>query len=109
MWIGVGLLGGIGAVLRVVVARTTRLGLLLVNTSGTLVLGVVAGAGVHGNARLLAAGGLLASFTTFSTWMLAADRRLSDEPRAAARLIVVSVVAGSAALLVGRELGRHLA
>ena len=46
------------------------LGILVVNLAGTLVLGVVAGAALSGEALAIVAGGGIGSFTTFSTWML---------------------------------------
>lgn len=105
-WAGIAVLGGAGAVARVLVLRHGRHGLLLVNASGSLALGILAGTGVHGDARALLGSGALASYTTFSTWMLAADRTADDEPRAAVRLIAVGVVCGIAAVVVGRALGR---
>lgn len=66
VWIGVALLGGLGAVARDVLER--RAGLLVVNVLGAFVLGTLGG--VHGDARLLAATGFLGAFTSFSGWAL---------------------------------------
>lgn len=74
VWAGVGALGGVGAVARVLLSRGTVRGTLLVNLGGAFALGLLAGAGVDGDARLLLGGGLLGAFTTFSTWMAQARR-----------------------------------
>lgn len=79
-WAGMALLGGVGALLRFYVASATSI--LVVNVSGSFVLGLLAGADVHGDALLLAGGALLGSYTTFSAWMLEAhvdriERRLT--------------------------------
>ena len=105
-WAAIAALGGAGAVARVLVLQGGRHGLLIVNVSGAFLLGIIAGAGLHGETRALLGSGALASYTTFSTWMLAADRQVDDEPRSAARLIAVSVVAGLVAVALGRAFGR---
>ncbi len=77
-WIAVALLGGLMAVARFALdavlsdhpVQPFPLGILAVNLSGTLVLGVAAGAALGGEARTIVAGGVTGSFTTFSTWML---------------------------------------
>jgi CrcB protein len=82
LWAGVALLGGIGAVARFLVsaavARRTAgwfpYGTLVVNLSGSALLGLVVGSALHGDALTLVAGGLLGSYTTFSTWMLDSER-----------------------------------
>ena len=105
-WMGIALLGGAGALARVLVLRRGRHGLLIVNASGAFALGVIAGAGLHGEPRTLIGSGALASYTTFSTWMLAAERKAGEAARSATRLIAVSVVAGLVAVALGRALGR---
>ncbi len=64
VWIGIALLGGLGAVLRDLFEQ--RVGLLWVNVAGSAALGALAG--VHGDARLLVATGFLGAFTSFSGW-----------------------------------------
>lgn len=84
-WVAVGLLGGIAAAARYLldaeVVRLARgpfpLGILAVNLLGTFVLGLVAGSTLDGEALTIVGGGVLGSFTTFSTWML--DTRLLNE------------------------------
>ena len=85
------------------------LGILVVNVSGTAVLGIVAGAALSGEALTIVAGGVTGSFTTFSTWMLDTER-LAEVGRA--RLawldIGLSLLAGFAAVALGHWLGRAL-
>jgi fluoride exporter len=112
-WIGVAALGGLGAVLRFVLdgAVGSRwegdlpAGTMAVNLSGALVLGVVAGSGLGGDALLLAGTATLGSYTTFSTWMLETHRLAEDgSSRAAVLNLVLSVALGLAAVAVGRAL-----
>jgi CrcB protein len=115
LWVGVALLGGGGAVARftlsTAVARRTAgwlpYGTLAVNLSGSALLGLVAGFALHGDALTLVGGGLLGSYTTFSTWMLDSER-LSEHHsgRALAANLLGSLLLGLAALALGRALGR---
>ena len=107
LWVGVALLGGLGAVARAVLAdalpeRPLPFGILAVNVAGAFVLGVLAGAGVHGDALLLAGTALLGAFTTFSTWMVD-SRRLT--PGLAFVNIAGSLALGIGAVALGRALG----
>jgi CrcB protein len=82
------------------------LGILLVNLSGALALGVLDGAGVEGDARELVGVGLLGAYTTFSTWivdtyLLGRGRR----PGLAALNLALSLALGLAAAALGRTLG----
>lgn len=113
-WIAVGLLGGLAAGARFVVDHEIGarfggrfpLGILAVNLSGALALGLVAGAALDGDSLVIVAGGGIGSFTTFSTWILD-SRRLAeaDLVRLAALNIGLSVVAGFAAVALGHWLG----
>ena len=84
--LGVVVLGGVGALARFLldsaVERRTGgrfpWGTLVVNLSGALVLGVLAGGDLGGDAFKLAGTAALGSFTTFSTWMLEAHRLAQD-------------------------------
>jgi fluoride exporter len=114
VWIGVALLGGLGAVGRMLVAdgaaarvgRSFAWGTLVVNLSGAFVLGVVVGAAVHGDARRLVATGLLGSFTTFSGWALESERLARrGSPALGAVNLAVSLVLGLALVWAGREIG----
>lgn len=75
--LGIGLLGGLGAVARHALERGLgrRWGLLAVNLSGSFALGLLVGAGVGGDVLRLAAVGFLGAYTTFSGWALESRRR----------------------------------
>jgi fluoride exporter len=116
-WVGIAALGGVGALARFAldVAVSTRAGdvfpwgTLTVNVSGAFILGFVAGVALSGEALVLAATGLLGSYTTFSTWMLESQRLAEDgEGRAALLNLIVSLVAGLIAVAAGRALGEAL-
>ena len=112
--LGAGALGGVGAMLRFLldgaVTRRTGggfpFGTLAVNLSGALVLGVVAGAALSGDAYEVWGVGLLGGYTTFSTWMLE-THRLATERRGLAAVVNVvgSIVLGVLAAWIGRSLG----
>ena len=113
-WIAVGLLGGVAAAVRFVLDAevTVRwpsrfpLGILVVNLSGALALGIVAGAGLGGEGYTIVAAGAIGSFTTFSTWILDSHRLASAGRADLAWLnIAVSVVLGFAAVALGHWLG----
>jgi CrcB protein len=117
VWSGVAVLGGIGAVLRFLVdgavsrrvARPFPFGTLVVNLSGAVILGLVAGLALSPHAALLAGTALIGSYTTFSTWMLETERAAEEgEDRVAAANILVSLVLGVAMAAVGRAIGRGL-
>jgi fluoride exporter len=112
--VGLGALGGVGAMLRFLLdgavsrrlGRAFPYGTLAVNVSGAFALGVLAGAAVQGDAYKLWGVGLLGGYTTFSTWMLE-SHRLAEEGRGAltALNVVVSLVLGVLAAWVGRHVG----
>ncbi|WCB95077.1 Putative fluoride ion transporter CrcB [Baekduia alba] len=113
--LGVGVLGGLGAVARFLLdgtvsralpGRAFPFGTLAVNLSGALVLGVFSGAALRGDAYEIWGVGLVGGYTTFSTWMLE-SHRLSEERRdgLAALNLVGSVVLGVLAVWLGRQLG----
>ena len=112
--VAIGLLGGVGALVRhavdvAVSARAGRafpLGILLVNLSGAFALGLLVGSTVHGDAHRLVATGLLGSYTTFSTWMFDTQRLAAGgRGRAAALNVAASLALGLLAVWLGRELG----
>ena len=126
LWAGVGLLGGVGAVARFVLSTAVArrgegwvpYGTLAVNLSGSALLGLVAGLALHGDALTLVAGGLLGSYTTFSTWMLDSERLAErvispsghrkptgDVTAALVTNLVGSLLLGLAAVALGRALG----
>jgi CrcB protein len=117
VWIGVAFLGGCGALARfgLTLSVADRLhphfpaGTLAVNVSGAFLLGLLAGASVDGDARLLFGAGLLGSYTTFSTWMIETQRiDEAGKRRLAVANVVLSVVLGVGAAALGRALGQHL-
>jgi fluoride exporter len=116
-WLAVPVLGGIGALARflldgIVGARLGRelpLGTFVVNLSGAFALGLLAGLTLTGEALVLAGSATLGSYTTFSTWLLE-TQRLSEDGQLAAAFAnaAVSLIAGVAAVALGRALGAHL-
>jgi fluoride exporter len=113
VWLGVAALGGAGALLRFAIDRAVGsrapgelpLGTLVINASGALALGVVAGVALRGDSRELAGTAALGSYTTFSTWLFE-THRLSEDGRVGAALanVVVPLVLGFAAVAGGRAL-----
>lgn len=114
LWVGVGLLGGVGALARFLLdgvvssAAGGRLpaGTLIVNLTGSAILGGLVGAAVQGDAYLLAGTATIGSYTTFSTWMFESHRSAEDgHAWAMAANIALSLALG----LGAAELGRLLA
>lgn len=116
-WVAVGLLGGAAATARFLIdsafaARVDHpfpFGILAVNLAGTLVLGLVAGAALSGEALVIVAGGAIGSFTTFSTWMLD-SHRLADAGHSHLVWLNLglSLIVGFAAIVLGHWLGTAL-
>jgi fluoride exporter len=114
-WLGVALLGGVGANARffvhsLIAARAGSelpLGTLVVNASGSLLLGLLAGFSLNGNALVLAGTATLGSYTTFSTWMLETHLLAAASGRRVAALlnVVLSVALGIGAVALGRVVG----
>jgi CrcB protein len=85
-WIGVGVLGAVGALGRFMVDEAVSarwpsdfpFGTLAVNLSGGFALGLLVGLGVAGDALLIFGTGLLGGYTTFSTWMFESQRLGED-------------------------------
>lgn len=117
VWIGVAVLGGLGALARfgldsAVSARFGRdfpLGTMAVNASGAFLLGFLVGVSLEGDGYLLAGTAVLGSYTTFSTWMLE-SQRLGEDGEVTGLLanLLVSAAVGLAAAELGRLLGGHL-
>lgn len=115
--IGIGLLGGVGAIARLLLdghvsdraGRGFPFGTLAVNLLGAFVLGVIAGAAVDGDAYRLAGTGLIGAFTTFSTWTLESHRLGEDgRMRLGALNFAVSLVLGVLLAWAGQQLGGGL-
>ncbi|MBX7450402.1 fluoride efflux transporter CrcB [Mycolicibacterium sp. 3033] len=117
VWVGVALLGGVGAVARLTVDKTVSrrldrpfpFGTLVVNISGAFLLGALAGLALPPHLALLVGTAFVGSYTTFSTWMLE-TQRLAEERQLVSALanIVVSVALGLLAAWLGHHLGAAL-
>jgi fluoride exporter len=117
LWAAVAFLGGVGSVLRFVIdravarraARAFPFGTLAVNISGATLLGFLGGLALSNDAALLAGTAFVGAYTTFSTWMLE-TQRLSEERqmRSALGNIVVSVVLGMTAALLGQYVAEQI-
>jgi len=117
VWTAVTLIGGAGSVLRFYVdglvssasGRDFPYGTLVVNLSGAVILGLLAGLALAGDAALLAGTAAVGSYTTFSTWMLESQRLVEDgELAIAAGNVLLSLLAGLGAVALGRFIGGHL-
>lgn len=117
VWIGVAILGSLGSLARFLLDRTVSagstssfpFGTLAVNASGALILGLLSGLALSGEAFTLAGAATIGSYTTFSTWMLETHRLGEDGQLLAGALnVLVSVVVGLAAALLGRSIGSAL-
>jgi CrcB protein len=85
MLVAVGLLGGAGALGRLLLdgavsarADAFPLGTLVVNVSGAFALGFLVGLSAGGDTNRLLGTGLIGGFTTFSTWMFESHRLAED-------------------------------
>jgi fluoride exporter len=86
VWVGIGVLGALGALARFHVGGTVaaRLvsdfpaGTFLVNMTGGFVLGLLTGLSLNSNLMLVLGTGFLGGYTTFSTWMVEAQRLGED-------------------------------
>jgi len=116
-WIGVGAFGAFGALARfrvtdgVTAWRPSAFpyGTFVVNVSGGFTLGLLTGLGVSGDAMLVFGTGLLGGYTTFSTWMVEAQRLGEDASWVAMSSyllgsMLAGLVAGGAGWLLGGEL-----
>jgi CrcB protein len=115
--IGIGLVGGAGAVGRFLLdgaiarraGRSFPWGTLAVNISGAFLLGAVVAANLGADALRLAGTGALGAFTTFSTWALESHRVGEDgQLRLGVANFLVSLVLGVGAAWLGREIGAAL-
>jgi fluoride exporter len=111
--LGIGTLGGVGALARFLVdgavaerlGRSFPYGTLVVNLTGAFLLGGLVGTVADNDALRLAGTGLLGGYTTFSTWAFESHRLGEDGQHA---LAVVNF-AGSLALgVLAAWLGERL-
>jgi CrcB protein len=116
-WMLVGLAGAVGAPLRYVVDTvvTERIGprfpvgTLVVNVSGSFVLGLLSGLAIYqglpNTPKLVVGTGLVGAYTTFSTFSYETIALVEEgEVRLAARNVVASVVLGVVAAAAGLAL-----
>jgi CrcB protein len=115
--LGVGLVGGAGAIARFVldgavsglVRRPFPFGTLVVNLVGAFFLGVLVGASVGSNAYRVVGTGLIGAFTTFSTWTFESQRLGEDGQLGLGLLnLVLSLALGLAVAWAGRGVGAWL-
>ncbi len=112
--VAVGLIGGGGALARVLldgavsarVGRSFPYGTLLVNLTGAFLLGLLLATRPGGEISLLLGTGLIGAFTTFSTWMLESHRLGEDGELGVGILnLAVSLLLGLGAAWLGRYVG----
>ena len=115
--LAIGLVGGAGAVARLLldgavserVSSSFPYGTLAVNLVGSVILGALVGAAVSRTAYQIVGTGLIGAFTTFSTWALESHRLGEDGELGLAGLnFIVSLVLGVLAAWAGRHLGAWL-
>lgn len=114
VWVCLALAGGVGAVGRFLLdgAVSRRAsgpfpwGTFVINVSGAVVLGLLAGIGLPDSAYLVVGTGVIGAYTTFSTWMFETQRLVEERfVRVAALNVVISVIAGVAAAWLGHQVG----
>jgi CrcB protein len=117
VWLGVAGFGALGALARFLLDGflTARVsggfptGTLAVNLSGALLLGLLAGLGLSGEALVLAGTATIGSYTTFSTWMLESHRLAEEaDTRGAIVNLAGSLALGLAAAALGHAIGAGL-
>lgn len=109
-------LGALGAVLRALVQGFTLkreripfiAGTLIVNFTGAFLLGVLHGAGANSTLVRLSGAGFLGAFTTFSGWMLEAERLNGLSKKLAVAYLVLPLAAGLLLVWLGRCIGEAL-
>ena len=116
-WIGVALLSGVAALARFMLVALVSsrfrgafaLGTFAVNATGALLLGLLAGLAVEGDALVLLGAATLGSYTTFSTWMLETERLAEDGAIPVAALnILLSLAVGVGAVALGHAIGANI-
>jgi CrcB protein len=113
----VALCGGAGAIARFAVDAAVEgewlgefpSGTLVVNLSGTFVLGLIVGLGASARTMEVIGTATIGSYTTFSTWMLETQRPAeAGEWWLAGTNIAAGLLLGLAAVVLGRLLGEAL-
>jgi fluoride exporter len=115
--LGVGLLGGLGAIGRFLldgavgerISGAFPYGTLAVNLTGAFALGLLSGAALSGQTERLLGTGLVGAYTTFSTWTLESHRLAeAGRPRLGVLNLIVSLGLGLGAAWLGQQLGAAL-
>ncbi|MGI8803218.1 MAG: fluoride efflux transporter CrcB [Solirubrobacteraceae bacterium] len=115
--VAIGLLGGVGSVARFLLdgavyrraGRSFPYGTMVVNLTGSFLLGLLVGVAAGGGAERLLGTGLLGGYTTFSTWALESHRLgEAGRVRLAGLNLAASLLLGLGAAWVGRRLGGAL-
>jgi CrcB protein len=115
--LGLGVLGGVGAIARFLVDSAVQarvgsgfpLGTLAVNLTGAFLLGLLVGLALDDAAYRLLGTGLVGAYTTFSTWALESHRLGEDgELGACAANFAGSLVLGVLVAWAGRRIGGAL-
>jgi CrcB protein len=115
--VGVGLLGGAGAIARFLLdgAVSSRLGrvfpygTLAVNLTGAFALGMLHGSGAGGDSLRLVGIGLIGAYTTFSTWTLESHRLGEDgRLRLGTVNLLLSLALGLVCAWIGDRIGARL-
>jgi CrcB protein len=114
IWVGIAVLAALGAVARVLVGALFQrrdqsapvpVSTLVVNATGSLAAGVVAGLalwhGLGGDSRRLLAVGFLGGYTTFSTFAADTVELALRSPRRAGLNVMLELAAPMAAAAVG--------
>jgi fluoride exporter len=117
VWLLTAVAGGFGAVTRFVMEAVLRrasgpswLSLMIINVSGSLLLGLLAGLTAAGfvpqQARIIVGGGFLGGYTTFSSAAVETVRLLEDRSNLAALIsslgmLLATVAAAAVGLVVG--------
>ena len=116
LWGGVAFLGALGALARFAVDTAVSRrrpsdfpwGTLVVNQTGSFVLGLLMGASIGTDALFVAGTGFLGGYTTFSTWMVETER-LGEEGELSLLAInwvlpmALGLMAAGAGWLIGGE------
>lgn len=117
LWAAVAGLGGVGAIARFLIDRIVSrrvgrefpVGTLIINLTGSFLLGLLTGLALTGDALLLAGTATIGSYTTFSTWMFESQRMAeSGATRSGLVNIVLSIIFGVGAAALGKTIGAHV-